>query len=578
MQIDENFINKLKSLCEISAIVSNYAETKVCGSNLRCCCPFHVEKTPSFFIYKSTQSFYCYGCGVGGDVITFIEKIENLSYIEAIKFLSSIAKIEFPNITLNKNLIFKKSTIIEINKLAATFFYHNLFSEKGRPALTYLKNRGLNLSILTKFGLGYSLNEWDSLFNFLKKKGYSNNDIIQSGLVFKNRLNSLCDKFRNRIMFPIIGVNKKEVVGFGGRIIPNQSKENNSSKYLNSAENEVFKKGYELYGLNFLNKAKVSKLILCEGYMDVIAMHQAGFCNVVATLGTALTLKQVSLISRITDEVVIAFDSDEAGQIASLRACEMFQQTNLKIKILKLAQSKDLAEYLQKFGASNLKTLIDDAISFEKFIFNDLEQDVNVLTIEKKQEIIKKICDKLSKINDILKRELYVNKLCSKFSINRDIILNYIKKITKKVKNKRNFLKNGEHFESVINFKKNMAEELILKFIFQNGCFNDEVTFIIENLSEKNFDVELYRRIFIFLTNQLKSGQEISFLKMREILNSGELSVFSKIVNNENFLNLKYDDCVKILKDSYLNTREFVLNMDNFDLEKKRRQKAEEKQ
>lgn len=585
MKLNENFVFKLKSLCDIYSIFSSYVELSHCGSNMRCCCPFHVEKTPSCFVYSKTQSFYCFGCGVGGDVITFIEKIENLSYLEAVSFLAKKVNLSLPNrFEYSYSDVEKlKERLFQINRIAALFFHNSLFSSVGVGGLNYFKFRGLTKKTIVKFGLGFSQNNWNSLFNHLKLKGFTTAEMVDSGLVLKSKTGKFYDKFRNRIMFPIVGLNGR-VLGFGGRTLSTSG-----PKYLNSSDSVIFKKGFELYGLNLEKKAysKKGSLILCEGYMDVISLHQNGFFNAVATLGTALTKQQVLLIKRSATDVLIAYDSDEAGQAAIARACDLFEQARVKTRVLSLKKAKDPDEFLQKYGAASFKNLLNGAASFEHLFFEKMKHVFKTSNSEEKRVRLHELCNLISKMNDPLRREVYLSKVCSEFELNKSVVAGHISYLIKKrkLKNKAKFkekvfntgvsLNDEQILRSSVNLKLIRAQEGLIRIIFNRPEF-------IKNFVESfNFDwlsVGFYKKVFNFFVECFNKGVSFSYSGFRQILNEEEFARLSKILNEgEVFTNVfeSFNNYIKILNDEFVRKSENVLKMSSLELELKRQKNAE---
>ena len=325
MPIPESFLQELKFKSEIEDVISPYVQLKRRGSTLVGLCPFHNEKTPSFTVYPQTQSFYCFGCGAGGDAITFIKKIENLDYVDAVRFLAERAGLNMPQEGVDDSLSVKRRTILEINRAAAKFFYSSLYAagKDAETARQYYQNRKLTEQTVRHFGLGYAPNTWDALLRHLTAKGYKASDVEQAGLARRGRNGGYYDVFRNRVMTPIIDV-RGNVIAFGGRVL-----DDSKPKYINTSDTLVYKKTNALFSLNFAKESGERSIILCEGYMDVIMMHQAGFPNAVAGCGTALTEEQVHLIARYADEVILVYDADEAGQKALNKAVPMFRKTDL---------------------------------------------------------------------------------------------------------------------------------------------------------------------------------------------------------------------------------------------------------
>ena len=329
MALNESFLQELKYKTDISDIISSYVSLKKRGSTFVGLCPFHNEKTPSFTVYPETQSFYCFGCGAGGDAVTFIKKIENLDYIDAVKMLAQRAGLQMPTDGFDDSISKRRRRIYEANRVAAKYFYSVLMSEEGTKALEYYRNRKLTLSTIKKFGLGYAPDKWDGLLKHLRSLGFSLSEIYEAGLARKGQKNNYYDYFRNRVMTPIIDV-RGNIVGFGGRVL-----DDSKPKYMNTNDTLAYKKTNEVFGLNFAKDSGKSEMILCEGYMDVIAMNQAGFTNCVAGCGTALTNEQVHLISRYASDVILAYDNDEAGRKAVDKAIGLFENTDINILCLK---------------------------------------------------------------------------------------------------------------------------------------------------------------------------------------------------------------------------------------------------
>ncbi len=342
--LPELFIQQLKQSCDMERIVSGYLPLKKKGRYLVGLCPFHSEKSPSFYVYPQNQSFYCFGCGAGGDVITFIRRIENLEYMEAVKLLADRCGLELPMDSDQSDArSMLKKRVLEINRESARFFHSCLMSEQGRQAYEYLISRGRDRKTIRHFGLGYAPAGWDGLLNHLRAKGFSDNDMLEANVVTKGKYGPH-DRFSNRVIFPIIDL-RGNVVACGGRALDDKG-----AKYLNSSDTPVFKKSKTLFALNFAKTSKRPGLILAEGYMDVIAIHQAGFDNAVATLGTALTEEQARLISQYAERVVLAYDSDGPGQAATKRAMNIFDEVGVKVSVLSMTGAKDPDEFIKKYG------------------------------------------------------------------------------------------------------------------------------------------------------------------------------------------------------------------------------------
>ena len=384
--LPELFIQQLKQSCDMERIVSGYLPLKKKGRYLVGLCPFHSEKSPSFYVYPQNQSFYCFGCGAGGDVITFIRRIENLEYMEAVKLLADRCGLELPmDSDQSDERSMLKKRVLEINRESARFFHSCLMSEQGRQAYEYLISRGRDRKTIRHFGLGYAPAGWDGLLNHLRTKGFSDNDMLEANVVTKGKYGPH-DRFSNRVIFPIIDL-RGNVVAFGGRALDDKG-----AKYLNSSDTPVFKKSKTLFALNFAKTSKRPGLILAEGYMDVIAIHQAGFDNAVATLGTALTEEQARLISQYAERVVLAYDSDGPGQAATKRAMNIFDEVGVKVSVLSMTGAKDPDEFIKKYGTERFAMLLDNSRNPVEFELSKLRTTHDTAQADGKVGYLKEAC------------------------------------------------------------------------------------------------------------------------------------------------------------------------------------------
>ncbi len=578
VKLNEDYIFRIKSACNISLVVSNYVELKYSGKNKKCCCPFHSEKTPSFFVFEDTESFYCFGCGVGGDVITFIEKIENLDYVEAVRFLANFAGIEFPSDDGDGNGGMRLK-ILEINKQAARFFFNNLKTKQGTQCLEYIfKKRKLNKNSILKFGLGFATSGWNDLGDYLRKKGFSNEEIKSCDLIVKSRNGKFYDKFRNRVIFPIIDL-KGDVVAFGGRTIFDDC----LPKYLNSADTLVFKKSLGLYGLNLAKNSKLSNLLVCEGYLDVISLHQNGVDCAVATLGTALTKEQVRLISRNHKDVVLAYDMDQAGKNAIKRAFLLFEEVGISCKILKFSGAKDPDEFVNKFGVRKLLNAISNAQTMEKIQFQNILKKYDLNDFEQKRQYVIEYCNIVAQMKNPIKKEIYIGDICSKLKLDRYVVSKHIKLIyDKKFKKFEDRVNRNYDVKFKLSKNKNniplkviKAEEGVLRYLY----FNPDMLELIKKKIRKNwFNVEWHKKLFSFLVEHIDLKKNLDFSIFHEVLNHEEMSVFSKILNSkEMYKNVleEFEDYIRILESFYEDRKQNVLSLTLEELEKKRKEKAE---
>lgn len=407
-------IEEVVSRNDIVDVISGYIKLKKSGSSYTGLCPFHNEKSPSFSVSQSRQLYHCFGCGVGGNVITFVMEYENFTFVEAVKFLADRAGISLPQTAYydeERTQRDLKTKLLEINKIAATYYYHRLKSPDGKLGLNYLLKRGLSLELINKFGLGYS-GQSGGLYKYLKDKGYDDDILKETGLFTYER--GVYDKFFNRVMFPIMDINNK-VIGFGGRVMGDAK-----PKYLNSPETKLFDKSRNLYGLNIARTSRKSNLIICEGYMDVISLHQAGFNQAVASLGTALTPGQARLMKRYTNNVLITYDSDEAGTKAALRAIPILKEAGLSTKVINMSPYKDPDEFIKALGADAFQERIDKAENSFMYEISVIEKKYDRKDPEGSTEFEKEAAGKLAFFSQKLERDNYLKAVCQRFNINED--------------------------------------------------------------------------------------------------------------------------------------------------------------
>lgn len=410
----EEIIEEVRSRNDIVDLISTYVPLKKKGSSYFGLCPFHNEKSPSFSVSRDKQMYYCFGCGAGGNVFTFLMEYENFSFPEALKYLAERAGMELPEEELNeeaKRAMDEKARLREMNKLSANYFYYLLHSKRGQKGLAYLKDRGITDATIKHFGLGYSDIYNDDLYRFLKSKGYSDEDLKDSALVTIDERRGGSDKFWNRVMFPIMDVNNR-VIGFGGRVMGD-----GSPKYLNSKETKLFDKSRNLYGLNFARSSRKKEIILCEGYMDVISMHQAGFTNAVAALGTAFTSGHGTLLNRYTENVILSFDSDEAGQRAILRAIPILKEAGLTVRVLDLTPYKDPDEFIKGLGAQALEERIRKAMSSFMFQVKVAAGRYDQDDPESKTQFQHEAAKLLATIEEPLERKNYIEAVSREYYI-----------------------------------------------------------------------------------------------------------------------------------------------------------------
>lgn len=410
----EELVEEVRERNDIVEVIGNYVRLKRTGANYMGLCPFHNEKSPSFSVSGTKQMYYCFGCGAGGNVFTFLMEYENYTFVEALKALAERAGVKLPELEYSeeaKRQADIKSRILEVNKIAGKYFYYQLKTERGSDALGYLKGRGLTDETIAHFGLGYSNKFSDDLYRYLKSAGYDDALLSQSGLVTMDERKGSYDKFWNRVMYPIMDVNNK-VIGFGGRVMGE-----GTPKYLNSPETAVFDKSRNLYGLNFARQSRKNYMIICEGYMDVIALHQAGFTNAVASLGTAFTGLQAALLSRYTKEVFLTYDSDEAGTRAALRAIPIMKEAGLTTRVINMKPYKDPDEFIKALGAEEFENRIKQAGNSFYFEIEVLERQFDLSDPEQKTRFFNETAKKLLVFTEELERNNYIEAIARRYNI-----------------------------------------------------------------------------------------------------------------------------------------------------------------
>ena len=423
----EEIIDEIRQSNDIVDVISQYMNLKRSGRNYFGLCPFHNEKSPSFSVSPDKQIFHCFGCGVGGNVITFIMKIEGCGFVEAVQILAEKANIQLP--TLENNIDSKreelKAKVYKVNEFTADFYHKNLYTPNAKLGQEYVKKRMLTNDTLKNYQIGFS-GKFNELYNALKKQGFEDAEILESGLVNRNDNGQYIDRYRNRLMFPICDV-RGRVIAFGGRVL-----DDSKPKYINSPENVVYSKGRNLFGLNVAKKYETKQLLIVEGYMDVISLHQRGVKNVVGALGTALTQQQGFLLRKNAEKVILSFDSDEAGQTAKVRAIEVLQNMGLDLRVLQMEGAKDPDEYIIKYGNARFQNVIDKAISVLEFKIKLLKNKLNLENVNDKIKFLNEIAKLLSNIDNTMEREVYIEKIADTYQISKEAIYGEVNKITYK--------------------------------------------------------------------------------------------------------------------------------------------------
>ncbi len=550
MALPELFLQELKMRSDMADVASSYLHLKRQGKNYVGLCPFHNEKTPSFHIYSDTNSFYCFGCGAGGDVITFIRQAENLDYMEAVRFLADRVGMQVPETQEDPGLSQLRSRILEINREAARFFHGVLLAEEGKPGLEYLRSRGVQPKTIRRFGLGYAPASRFALVDFLTDKGYTSHEITQANVGFVSRNGRLVDRFFSRVMFPIIDL-RGNVVGFGGRVLTQEK-----PKYLNTSDTIVFKKSQGLFAMNFAKEACREQLILAEGYMDVIALHQAGFPNAAAALGTAFTGEQARLLTRYTKEVVLSYDADEAGQKAAARAIQLLREVGMPVRVLSIPNGKDPDEYIRSFGEqgpARFKQLIESSGNDVEYQLRRIREQYPPETAQGQVAYLQAAADLLSRLDSRMEQEIYAGRLAEETGVARSAILLQVDKNRKKqgkLRQKQEFrqiqqqmsgMKDAVNPEKFRHLRAANAEEGLLAFLLR-GPEPGQVEWIAASLPPEQFCTEFNRRIYQRLLERLLQGKGCDLTSISETLSIEEAGALSRMLAKMDSLPLSQED------------------------------------
>ena len=504
MRYSEDILNEVKENNDIVEVISQYVHLKRSGRNYFGICPFHNEKSPSFSVSPDKQIFHCFGCGVGGNVISFISKIEGIGFKEAIETLAERANISLPVNTSQEDSKLEelKSKVFKVNSFTADYYHKRLYDSKSKIGQEYVKKRKLTNDTLEAYNLGFSGN-FDELYQVLRKEGFNDEEILESGLVNKNDNGKYIDRYRNRFMIPILDV-RNRVIAFGGRVI-----DDSKPKYINSPENVVYSKGKHLFGLNVAKKGDTKKLLIVEGYMDAISLHQRGITNVVASLGTALTTNQGWLLRKNAEEVILGFDSDGAGQTAIIRAMEVMQNMGCDMRVLQMTGAKDPDEYIIKYGSARFKKLMDEAISLIEFKVKVLKQSLNLEIAGDKVKFLNEIAKLISKIDNSIEREIYIDKIAKNYDISKEAIFGQVNKIQYLGKNKNNILENNKKITHRKNEEQDKSikeevikrENIIISILINNP---ENYQYIKQKISIEDFQYDINIKIIKELYQELE--------------------------------------------------------------------------
>lgn len=550
MAIPEDVINEIKYRNDIETTISQYVNLKRRGKNLVGLCPFHSEKTPSFTVYPESGSFYCFGCGVGGDVFSFTGLIENLDYIESIKLLAERSGVALPESGYDDSMQRLKNRIYDINRETARFFHNYMMSPEGKWALDYLVGRGLSISTIKKFGLGAAPDSWDALINHLKAKGYSIEEMLTANVIGKSQRGSFYDRFRKRVMFPVINI-RGNVVAFSGRAMPGEDKQ--GGKYVNTSDTPVYKKSANLFGINYAKNHCAERIILVEGNMDVISLHQAGFPNTVAPMGTAFTEEQVNLLARYTKEIVLTLDADAAGQKAIKRASQMLENTGLNVRVVTIPDGKDPDDFIKKNGPDRFRALIEGAVSDIEYKLLMAAQGINLDADDGKLKYLAEAAAVIAADDDVMTRDIYIGRLCEKYGVSRTALTAKVDEIRKRNIRSRQkkeisdivrpkFSKDDINPERRISAKGVAAEESLIAVLLQHPDFYDKAK---EKLTLEKMITSLNRRIYEIISETLESGRSLDISVFAQKLLPAEIGYLVTLQNGDK----AGQNAEKVLKD-----------------------------
>lgn len=554
MRFSDEFLSELRDRNDIVDVISPYVDLRTRGATATGLCPFHNEKTPSFTVYINTQSYYCFGCGAGGDAITFIKNIENLAYTEAVTLLAERSGLPLPADGYDNTVAKMKRRMLDANREAAKFFHNSLFTPEGKKGLDYFLDRGLTQDTIRHFGLGFAPDKWDGLLRHMKSKGFTEQELVAADLAKKTQKGYIIDTYRNRAMFPIIDV-KGSVIAFGGRVL-----DDSKPKYINTSDTLVYKKSQGVFALNFAKRGTDKTLILCEGYMDVIAYHQAGFENAVAGLGTAFTPEQAKLISKYAEEVILSYDNDEAGQNATRKAIGILSKTPLRIKVARLQGGKDPDEIIKKYGKDKMQQILSSAVGDVDFDLQRAKQGFNLQTSDGKVAYLGQAVDILAKFRNPIQWDVYASKLASELGVSKEAIVTQIEKKAKQQsrrETKDNFAKaatfNDEAMKKVNpERQKNIfaakAEETLIASLLHNPDFYAKIK---DKISDEDFATQLNLRIFRIIAKHLEENRPVGVTYFAEELTDEETGYLVRLESmRENLGNTVQEclDCINRMK------------------------------
>ena len=536
MPLPDSFLQELLSRSDIESVVSSYVNVKRRGRNLVGLCPFHGEKTPSFTVYPETASFYCFGCGAGGDVITFIKRIENLDYIDAVKFLADRAGMKMPENDVNDAASRLRLRILEANREAARWFHSNLYTPDGRVGLEYFRSRGYTDQTIRRFGLGYAPDSFGALRDHMRGKGYKDEELTAAWLAARGKKSGgIYDIFRARAIVPIIDI-RGNVIAFGGRVL-----DDSKPKYLNTADTLAFKKTNNLFALNFAKSSGGKQLILCEGYMDVIALHQAGFTNAVAALGTSFTAEHARLIARYAEEVILVFDADSAGQKGTQRAIGLLRQTGVDIRVISIPDGKDPDEFIKHHGPERFRLLLERSANDVEYRLIALGKRHMLGTADGKVAYLREAAALLAELQSPIERDVYAGKLSAELGVNKSAILDQVQELMERrkkqqksrqlsqiVRNTENTIKKANP-DAAAHPRAVSAEEGLLGLLLLNP---DYIGRIAGGLPPEMFATDFNRGLYQRLIQRYESGQPVDLAFLSADYDGDGMGYISRMIRD----------------------------------------------
>lgn len=552
MTYSDDFLEQLREACPMETIAGNYVNLIRRGRHYVCNCPFHSEKSPSCTIFPDTQSFYCFGCGAGGDVITWVRRMENLEFTDAVKQLAEKSGLQVPNDREADRRAQLRTRIFAINRETANFYFRNLVAGNDKRGLQYFVSRQLKPETIKKYGLGYAPDSWNTLTDHLLKKGFTEEELLAANVAHRSGKGNLYDAFRGRVMFPIVDT-RGAVIGFGGRVL-----DDSQPKYLNTAKTPVFDKGRNLFSLNFAKDSSSTHMILAEGYMDVIAINQAGFSNVVATLGTAITPEQARKLTQYAKEMIIAYDSDGPGQQATQKAINRFSEVGMPSRILHMTGAKDPDEFIKKYGSERFRLLLEQAGDAINFRLDRCENGLDTSTESGKVQLLKRVVSVLAEIQNPLEREVYLSRTANKWEISAEVLH---QQVDRTIRSKRR-LEATKEWKDIIehtvrpepqqpqsgnHLRERKAEERILFYILSKP---EESAWIVDEIKPEQFLSALFQQVLNAFQESVRQQTSFSLSSMGDVLSEGEMGKLSGIAARNQEVPVtkeEVQDCIRAL-------------------------------